>query len=204
MAYTTVAGVRSLSAGDDVSDPARFSDTVVTNAIAVAEALIDDVTGTSFEAKTFDSTTTGTGTTSTLLTNSATNRQIVHPISITAVTIDGSALLASQWAAWVLDPAGIIYRDSGTFPAGATPRNINIVGTAGRTTAAPLEIKQACELITRDYLLSLHDRTSTRALQTSDEFGTTVYAQPGKHGPTTMPVVNQILRRYSALTPGIA
>ena len=204
MAYTDIAGVRAASAGDDVSDVATFPSALVTTSIVFAEELIDEATMTSFEAKVFTATMTGDGSCRLRLTDADIGRWIVYPRSITAVTIDGTSQASSVWAKWVLDPLGIVTRDTGTFPTTTTGRNITIVGTAGRTTTVPKLIKLAAELIARDYLLSQHDRTSQRALQRSDEFGTTVFAQPGKYGLTGIPQVNKILDRFSAALPAVA
>ncbi|RMH85148.1 MAG: hypothetical protein D6683_01375 [Actinomyces sp.] len=201
MAYTTVADVRSFSAGDDVASAAVFPDAVVQAGIDYATELIDDWCATSFEAKSFTATMDGTGTDRILLADAVTGRPILFPRSITSATVDGTAV--ADTSGWVLHPDGLVVRDAGTFPVSTQGRNVTIVGTAGVTTTVPADIKLAAEMIARDYVLSTADRVHERALQITDDVGVQVFAQPGKHGPTGIPRVNEILRRRRVAVPVI-
>ncbi|MEM9465288.1 MAG: hypothetical protein AAGA90_07930 [Actinomycetota bacterium] len=200
MAYTDIAGVRGASQGDDVADESVYPDADVTAAIAYAEVTIDEATGTSFEHKAFTAVLDGEGSDTLMLVDEE-GEAILYPRTIDSVEIDGVAVDSAELDGWTLDPAGIVTRDTGVFAYAPAGRNITITGTAGRMAAPDEQIKIAASLIARDWLLSSKDRVSERALNTNDANGTTVIAQPGRHGPTGLPRVNKILEHYDSRVP---
>ena len=203
MAYATVADVRAISKGDDVSDASVFDDAVVTNGITFAEQLVDRHTGNSFEFKAFTSTTDGNGSDWADLINGQ-GRPIFDLATITAATVDAVVLASGVYSAWLIYPSGLVVRDDGSnFPCGF--RNVVIAGTAGFSVTAPDNINHATALIARHWVLGTKDRVADRALQIANEHGLTVFAQPGKFGPTGIPEVNAILNdpQYNRLLPGV-
>ncbi len=202
MAYTTEDEVRAHSEADAVGDAQQVTSAKVAEAIAWAEALIDDYCGTSFEAKAFAVTLDGNGC-SWIQLVSEDGRLLSHPRSLTSVTIDGEAV--ADTSAWVLRPDGTIVRPSGTFPTATGGQNVVIAGTAGLTTAAPTLINRAAQQLARQYCLEDFQQQDPRALTITDELGgQTMLATPGRHGPTSIPAVNDILKRYRRRPPAIA
>ena len=186
--YATIAEVRAL---DNLSDATTWPDAVITDAIEWAEELIDRYTGTSWVAKTFTVTMSGRGG-GTILLRTDEGRPVLFPRSITAVTIDGTALTSGDWANWALYPTGKIIRDSGNFPSSTTGRNVVITGTAGATTVAPNDIAWCTRTLAGQYAQDLVSRVPDRAMQIQNDFGTVQLAQASNHPdrPTSLPEVN--------------
>lgn len=191
--YTSIAEVRAL---DNLSDDTTWPDATITAAIDYAEELIDRYTGTSWVAKAFSVTLSGRGGGSILLRDDEL-RPVLFPISITAVTIDGTTLSAGDWTGWGLYPSGKIIRDSGSFPVSTVGRNVVIAGTAGATTSAPKDIAWAARTIAAQYAQDLVSRVPDRALQVQNDFGTVQLSQASSHPdrPTSLPEVNARLSR---------
>ena len=185
MAYTTLAEVRALSGLED-EDP--YSDANITEGIAWATDVIDEWCGVPFEPKAFTVTLDGTGRRTIW-----TEKPLL--VSLTAVSIDGVALSSSDWAAWALYEDGMIRRDEGVFAASTTGRNVVISGTHGHASV-PESVAYAARTLARWYVLKLESETPSNAITATNEWGTVVLAQPGKHGPTPLPQVNEVLKRY--------
>lgn len=191
--YASISEVRAL---DNLSDETTWPDATITEAIEFAEELIDRYTGTSWVAKAFTVTVSGRGGGSILLRDDE-DRPILFPVSLTAVSIDGTALDAADWADWALYPSGKIIRDSGNFPVSTTGRNVVISGTAGATTAAPKDIAWAARTLAAQYAKDLVSRVPDRAMQVQNDFGTVMMAQASSapDRPTSLPEVNARLAR---------
>lgn len=193
MAYATIAEVRAL---DGLSDSTTWPDATITAAIEWAEELIDRYTGTSWTAKAFTVTLSGRGSNSILLRDNE-GRPILYPLSLTAVSISGVALVAGDWTAWGLYPHGRIIRDSGSFAHTTAGRNVVISGTAGKETVCPKDIAWCCRTLAAQYALDLVSRVPDRALQIQNDFGTVQLSQATNHPdrPTSLPEVNARLSR---------
>ena len=201
MAYATVAEVRAISIETATGDPNEVDDALVTDGISWAEELIDDFTRTSWELKAFSVTLDGNGR-STIRLVSDVGRTVMYPATVTSSTIDGDAVASAEFDTWELHRHGVIARPTGLFPSASAGRNIVIAGTAGATAAADADIARATKLIARGYCLDALDRTHMGALTVTDDRGVTVLAMPGKHGPTTIPIANSILKRKRRGAPG--
>lgn len=177
-----------------MEDVEVWPDATVTEAITYADALIDDYCGTSFEYKSFSETVDGS--------NSEVLRiSTLYPQTLSSVTIDGDAQVTTNWS---LRPEGIIIRDTGTFPYQSPGLNVAVAGTAGRTSAAPVEIGLAARSIAIGYLRLYEERIPERALSVQSEFGQIMLAQPGAPWrPTEYPAVNALLNRWRARPPAM-
>lgn len=204
MAYATTADVRAVSKEDAVGDENQVPDSDITAGISYAETVIDQYCGTSFEFRTFSVTIDGNGASSIRLVSDE-GRTVMYPQTLTSATIDGTAVDAGELATWKLHRHGVIARVEGLFPAAVGGRNVVVVGTAGMTSAPPVDIAQAASLIARQFALDAFNRANRRALTITDELGgQALLAQPGKHGPTGIPEVNQILKNRRRRRPGMA
>lgn len=187
MAYATTDEVRAL---EGLEDESVFPAEVVAEAIAYADLQVDTITGTSWEHKPFSRTLTGSGRRDLFLPG------LVFPRSLTAVTIDGSALDPADWAGWVFQEEGYVVRDSGVFPSTWPGQNVTVEGLAGATPSAPVDIAWCARTLARQYLLDLVSRVPDRALSVQSDFGQVNLAQAGAKGrPTSLPDVNAVLNR---------
>lgn len=210
MGYATAQGVRDIGVGTVIADATLIDDALIDAGLAYAEDLIDDYTGTSHGAvgtaayKAFTVTLDGTGVNWIRLRDPDHGGTLMFPRSLTAVTIDSVTVASGVFSAWALKRHGIVVRGDGTFPTSTVGSNIVIAGTAGMTDAPPERVARAAKLIAREYALAAQDRTHLGAITVADQWGTTVLAQPGKHGPTPIPAVNDILKRLRRRPAGMA
>ena len=189
MAYTTIADVRVLNRLDDET---TYPDAVVTDGIAWATAVIDDATGTSWESKAHTLTLDGSNK-RTIFTG------VVNILGVTSCTIDGEAQTVTNW---VGRPDGEVERDTGIFTYTAPGRNVTLVITAGATTTVPDDISWAARTLAGQYVLDLQSNVPDRAISVASEYGTIQYAQAGgRHGTTSLPDVNAVLKRRNHRPP---
>lgn len=190
MTYASLADIRAI---DKLDDAGFYPDEVVEMALEQADDLIDRYTGTSFTYKTFAVALDGTNTKSLLL-------PVIFPRTLTAVTIDGSAVSPTGW---VLYEDGRVVRDTGYFSWKAPGRNVSIVGTAGATDVPPREIAWAARVLAANTLIQAEARIPDRALSISSEFGQVQVAQAGGRPdrPTEFPSVNAVLNRHRHRPP---
>jgi len=200
MAYTTLAIVRAM---DGMADDTGFLDATIETAILEATLLIDEYTGTSFEAKAFSFTIDGSGTARLTLVDPFDQRRVLFPRSITAITVDGTNEVA-EVGDWALFPEGYVIRDEGSFTYTFPGRNVVIAGTAGITTTVPEDIALAARTLARQYTLDTLSRVDDRAVMMTTELGTIRLSQPGNRYPTGMPQVDAILNRNNHRGPSVA
>ena len=198
MAYTDLATVRAM---DGMSDSTNYPDDDITDGIAFAKTLIDEYTGTSWEADAFSLTIDGSGTARLTLEDPYDGRRILFPRSITSCTIDGTSQTTSGWT---LFPEGFVLRDEDTFTYTWPGRNVVIAGTAGITTSAPDDIAFVARTLARQYVIDLISRVDDRAVMMTTELGSIRLAQPGARYPTGLPQVDAILNRRRQRGPSIA
>jgi len=190
MAYTTLADVRALS---KLSDSGVYTDDEITEGIAWAELLVNEYTGTSYEAASHSLTLDGTGT-DTLFVG------VPHLISVTSCAVDGVAV--ADVSGWVVRPGGVVRRDSGSFTASPLGMNVDIVVSAGEAVSAPADIAWAAKTLARWYVLRLNSEAPDNAISITTAGGDfRLNAQPGKYGPTALPEVNAVLMRYRTRPP---
>lgn len=192
MAYATRAEVRELEVLN--KDAATYVDAQLDEGITFAEARIDQETGTSWEYKAHEVPVDGNGRSEIFV-------GVPFVRTVTACTVDGAAQVVTGWTG---TEDGMVRRsDGGTFPTGSV---VVLSFTAGATAAPPDDIAWACRTLARWYVLQLHSRTPSNALQHVSEYGTVTLVQPG--GPyqnaTALPEVNAVLRRRCHRIPGIA
>lgn len=178
---------------EGMADATAFPDATLTEAIEYAEELVDFYTGTSWVAKAYDITLTGTGSRSIRLHDNKV--PLLFPISVATATVSGTAV--GDVSGWALYPEGLIIRDSGVFTASTVGLNVNITGTAGAAIAAPKDIAWVARTLARQYALDLVSRIPDRALQIQNDFGSVQIAQASTHPdrPTSLPEVNARLAR---------
>ena len=198
MAYTTLAVIRAM---DGMSDDAVFLDATIEDAIISATLLIDDYTGTSFEAKAFSFTIDGSGGSRLTLEDPYNQRRVLFPRTISSCTVDTVAQTTSGWA---LFPEGYCLRDSGTFTYTFPGNNVLIAGTAGVTTSVPEDIALVARTLARQLTLDTLSRVDDRAVMMSTELGTIRLSQPGTRYPTGMPQLDAILNRNRHQGPSVA
>ncbi len=210
MPYATGQGVRDLGVGTPLADADDISDELLEDGLAYAKNLIDTYTGTSFgDSETpayevFSLTQDGNGRDCLRLIDPVGGWTLVFPRTISAATIDGDVVASGEFSTWTFTRAGLLRRPSGIFPTARGGSNIVLTGTAGFYDDPPEGIQRAAKMIARGYVLAATDRTQEGALTVADEFGTTVLAQPGKHGPTNLPTVNSILKSFRRKPAGVA
>jgi hypothetical protein len=200
MAYTTLVTVRAM---EGMSDDSVFPDATINTAIAEAKLLIDEYTGTSWEADAFSMTIDGSGTSRLTLEDPYDQRRILFPRSITAITVDGVDEVA-EVGDWALFPEGYVIRDEGTFTYTFPGRNVVIAGTAGATTSVPEDIALVARTLARQYALDTVSRVDDRAVMMTTELGTIRLSQPGTRYPTGMPQLDAILNRRRHRGPSVA
>lgn len=203
MAYVTRAELRAMNG---LGDSGVFPDADLDEAAALAKVIIDEYCGSSFGDVTapaydaFSVTLDGNGHDRIRLVDFAGNL-VLFPRSIASVTVDGIAVVG---VSYVLQPSGLVIRDSGIFDASSDGgQNVVITGTAGVTDSTPVDIQVAARAIARHYALDLVGRLSDRALSATGADGSfEVKAQAGGVArPTGFPEVNAILNRNRHIWP---
>ncbi len=154
--------------------------------IELAEARIDEETGTSWEYKTHTVTLDGNDRAE-IFTG------VIFVRSITSCTIDGVAQTVSGWKG--TEDGMVIRTDGLLFTSSTYGQNVVLTFTAGATQTAPADIQWACMTLARWYVAQRMSKAPANALSVTSEYGTVQLAQPGKYGPTSLPEVNAVLRR---------
>lgn len=198
MAYSTEYDVRAM---EGMGDVLAYPDSMISDGLLVAEILIDEYTGTSWEAKAFSLTLSGTGGSRLTLTDPFDGRRILFPRSVTSCTVDGDAQTTGGWA---LFPEGYVLRDEGTFTYTAPGNNVVIAGTAGISTAVPEDVAFACRTIARQYCIDQVSNVDDRAVMLQTDMGTVRLSQPGQKYATGIPPVDAILMRRRQRGPVVA
>ena len=189
MAYATEAQLLALDGMDD----AAVTSAIAVDALAQAEELIDAYCGTSFTYKAFTVTIDGND-------RRAVNTGVMWLRTLTSATVD---TVAQTTTGWGLHEDGLVVRLTGTFGSSTVGVNVDIAGTAGVTSAASAQIKNACLMIARQIVLDQVSRIPDGATSLTNEFGNISLAQPtGRWKPTGLPVVNAILNRNRHRPPG--
>lgn len=199
MAYSTRAEVRAM---EGMSDAVNYIDADIDAAILFADLLIDEYTGTSWEAKSFSLTLSGSGNSRLTLQDPYDGRRILFPRSITSCTVDG--VTQTDIATYALYPEGYVLRDEDTFTYTHPGMNVTIAGTAGATTSTPEDIAWCSRTLARQYVIDLISRVEDRAVVLQTEIGTMRLQQPGAKYPTGLPQVDAILNRRRHIGPAVA
>lgn len=199
MAYSTLAEVRAM---EGMSDTVNFSDADIEAAIVMADLLIDEYTGTSWEVKPFSITVSGSGKSRLTLADPYDGRRILFPRSITSCTVTGVA--QTDIATYALYPEGYVIRDEDAFTYDHPGLNVTIAGTAGITTVAPADIAWCSRTIARQHVIDLVSRVEDRAVMMQTELGTIRLQQPGAKYPTGLPQVDAVLNRRRQIGPAVA
>lgn len=181
----------------DGMDESVVTSTMRAAALAYADDLIDTYCGTSFTHKAFSVTLDGNGKRDISI-------GVLFPQTLTAVSVDGVALVADDWADWGLHPEGVVVRSTGAWTTSIVGRNVVIAGTAGVTTAAGDAIKWVALTLARQHILDQVSRIPDRALSVVNEFGNIMLAQAGAPWrPTNLPDINAVLNRNRHRAPRV-
>ena len=123
MAYCVIADIRA--EGYTEAAYPEYTDARVTNAIALAGALIDRYTSRWFESRTITLTVRGSGLSMLRLS--------IPPISITSVTIDGELLESTAYELWMAEFPDERHKPKLRYLNGVWPNNskIEIAGDFG-------------------------------------------------------------------------
>jgi hypothetical protein len=144
----TEAEARAVKPLDDTN---KYTDAEIIAGRTLAEAALEDACGLSFVPRYFREKVDGLGVGDVLLTKP-------RPLTITAATVDGTALSADQLADLELYRDGRVYNPSGWAEG---RRNVVLTGTAGFQFPPP-RVGRACLLLAKRFLVDspLNDRTT--------------------------------------------
>ncbi len=187
----TVAEARRIKPLDNAT---AYPTGLVVAARTLAETALEDECGVPFVPTYFRERIDGRGRTDLLL-------PIVRPLTITAVTIDGTALSGDDLAALELYDDGRIYREAG-WSAGR--RNVIVTGTHGYAFA-PARVGHAAIRLAKWALVD--SPVSDRATSLTTEDGMTQFLVTGgtRRAVFDLPACNAVVERYGirdALTVG--
>lgn len=199
--YTDLATVRAM---EGMGSSSQFPDATINTAIGVAEELIDQVTGTSFIYKAFTGYGYGTGQRRCRIARED-GTPVLFGRTISSATIDGTAV--GDTSGWSFDAVSAVWHDEGdVFDVAEVPGppNVVIVGTAGKTSAAPEQIQRVAALLSRHIVLEDVSRVESRALSISNEYGQVRLSTPGRLYPTGVPMIDAVLDRYRETAPVVS
>lgn len=188
MPYFTTAELRALP---DLSDATRFPDARLTAAHDWIVAIIERECETSFIEASVTETLSGDGADGLFF-------DTPYVRSISAVSVDGTALTAADVTALVVEH-GAIYRPGGTAWPATSRGNITVTYTTGYSTTPPGDLKEAALRGARHWLLTMDawsgvdERTTS---MTSDYGTTTVIVADDKH-PTGLPFVDATINSWA-------
>lgn len=167
---------------EEAEDISGVSASWVTEAIDIAEALIDQETGTSWTHVQQTISLVGDGSTIVV-------PDILYIQSVDTVTVDSVDVTASV----VVRDGGQLYLSSGW----TTDKDVSITITAGATSSAPDDIVQAATI---EAQVRVRDRLRQGGpyhsfAQVNNEHGQVIPMRPGgKYGFSSSPVVNAIVK----------
>lgn len=180
--YFTVAEARAVPPLDNTT---KYPDADIEAVRQSVEEALEDACGVSFIQRTATDTLDGNAGTDIVLDRSRVS-------AVTAASIDGTALTASELADLAVYPDGTIYN-----PAGWTRgrRNVSITYTHGHATI-PGRVKRAAIMLTRRYLVD--SPVNDRATSLVNDDGTTQWlVTAGVRGALfDLPEVNAIVQQY--------
>lgn len=191
MPYFTTAEFRGLM--PDMGDETKYSDALVEMCRDAAEALVEDLCGTSFIARTVTETIDGSGVDGLILSSP-------HVISITSVTVDGVAQSGYNYTF----TGGLLERNgAGSYvPVAWTTgrRNVTVTYQAGWSATCPADLKLALMEVVRDRAMQLRERSgkaSERATSLTNEFGNVQLSTADADHPTGLPSADAVIMRYA-------
>lgn len=183
----------------------RAFDTVLTNETKYTDAMVrtlrDEVTErfeieaeVSFIRRGARDTVSGDGTSTLLLDH-------FEAGVLVAVKVDGTALSVEDLANVKVHPFGMLEWDGGTFAVGI--RNVSVFYEHGFATP-PLPVVRAAKKYARYLLLNSVMDQSERATAVFNEMGGMRLTLAGRDGPTGLPEVDAVLKRFGRAAPGFA
>jgi hypothetical protein len=190
MAWLTADDLRAFD--DGLVDAARYSDTQLTNVITDVEAEIERIIGTAYNARTATNEWhLGNGEEWLRLDNR-------WPTTITAASIDGTALTAGQLSDLTIDRSAGMVRN----PAGWTEDDAILISYTYGKTAPPSDLLRAAKILCRARLGQTRNPIMDRAERYISDGGNTFVLSMPSATRTGVPDVDAVLARY--LIPGIA
>lgn len=189
MTYSTIADLRGL---DGLDDAVIYPDAMLQAGADYSAAVIDDFTGTSWSPVDLSLSLDGRGR-----DYLVTGRPFLS--AVVSCSIGGEAV--ADVSGWTARRDGLVFRDSGSFPASRAGQNVALVVTQDISqypegAGAAADIKFCSDAIARQYVLRLLSESPDGALAIQNELGTVMMAQAGgRHGVTSMPEVNARLMR---------
>lgn len=205
LAYFTEAELRALP---EVDDTVRYTSTRVTAVGEEVERIIEDFVGTSFVARSYTETHSGT---------EANRRggwielEQVYPIAVTSGSQNGVALTTQEVEDLWLEHRTLRRRATGSYTSFVSWEsgfgNVEITYTAGYSTEPPASIKQAALRATRYRLLTTDGKSgvSDRATSITNDFGNVHLSTADEDHAFGIPEVDSVLlswRRRLENVPG--
>jgi hypothetical protein len=175
--------------------------TIYAKADEIAERF-ERICGVAFLPKLYVEYLSGDGTATMLLSaHNPLAESAPRPVEMYAVTVDGTALTATELASVYADTGGLTHYVGGPWST-ASPHNIKAKYYAG-WSVVPFDIKRAALIVAVNELPP--DNISDRVTSFSDGSANYQMVTAGVRGAaTSLPEVNAILQRYNETRPGIA
>lgn len=188
MPYFETADFRDLM--PDMGDESRYPDQLVETCRDAVEALIESVTGASYNPRAVTETLSGTGSFAILLSRP-------DVVSVTSASVGGTALAGADLTGLTF-AAGVLKRPVGSvWDFGYD--NVVVTYQAG-AAAPPADLKLAAMEATRDRVMQLQERSgkvSDRATAITNEFGNYSLSTADKDHPTGLPQADAVIMRYA-------
>lgn len=185
--------LNDLRAYPDLSSVDTYPDEVLGKARDWIESLVERVCHTSFVAKPRTELRSGNGGDCLALSSA-------RVLSVTACSVDGTALDAGELALLVVEPGGLVYRRSSagavtwnTWPAGI--RNIEVTYNAGYSASPPADLVEAMLTAARMHVLESRGASGvpSRATSITNEFGNVNYSTASETRPTGIPECDAVI-----------
>lgn len=186
-------GLGELRAMPDMSNVTTYPDTALAASRDWIEAIVERACHTSFVGKPRTELRSGNGTEALFLSSA-------NALSVTACSVDGTALTAPELLLLVVEPGGLVYRRTDTgavswapWPAGA--RNISVTYLAGYSLTPPADLKEAMLTAARVHVLETRGASGvpTRATSITNEFGNVNFSTASLDRPTGIPDVDAVI-----------
>lgn len=178
--YFTVDELRAFDT--EFADATAYPTATIETARTWAQERFETASGAAFVSRSATHTSVGTGDQSIFLPH-------MDVSAITAASVGGAALSATELAALIVYPHGQVYR-SGGWAAG---QPVSITYTYGKTTV-PAPVKTAVMLLAKEYLVT--NNLGDRKTSESTDVGFVRFSVAAPGGKTGIPEVDAVIADY--------